>query len=83
MKDVSPAGTETAVPVIMSEGNYRLYRKPGGTMRLQFREKTAGEDAFFEFPAALLVMAQRAAAGDMNPVQMMKELAKMMGGIRG
>ncbi len=68
------------IPVIVGQGRYRLYKKPDGTMRVQFREDSADEDAFFEFPGALLVLAKNAAEGNMNPIQMMKEAAKMMGG---
>ena len=70
------------IPTVVGQGRYRLYKKPDGTMRVQFREDSADEDAFFEFPAALLVLAKNAAEGNMNPLQMMKEAAKLMGGIR-
>lgn len=69
------------IPVIIGQGRYRLYRKPDGTMRVQFRQDGTDEDAFFEFPGALLVIAQQAAEGKMNPLQMMKEAAKLMGGL--
>lgn len=68
------------IPVVIGEGRYRLYRKPDNMMRLQFRQDGMQEDAYFEFPAALLVMAQKAAEGDMNPIQMMREVAKLMMG---
>jgi hypothetical protein len=68
------------IPVIIGEGRYRLYRKPDGTMRVQFRQDGTEEDAFFEFPGGLLVIAQKAAEGNMNPVQMMREVAKLMTG---
>lgn len=71
------------IPVIVGQGRYRLYRKPDGTMRVQFRQDGLDEDAFFEFPAALLVLAQQAAEGKLNPLQMMKEAAKLMGGLHG
>lgn len=71
-----------SIPVIVGQGRYRLYRKPDGTMRVQFREDGADEDAFFEFPGALLVLAKNAAEGNMNPLAMMKEAAKLMGGMR-
>lgn len=67
------------IPEIVSQGRYRLYRKPDGTMRVQFRQDGVEEDAFFEFPGALLVIAKKAAEGEMNPVQMMREVAKFMG----
>jgi len=49
------------IPTVVGQGRYRLYKKPDGTMRVQFREDSADEDAFFEFPAALLVLAKNAA----------------------
>lgn len=71
-----------SIPVVVGQGRYRLYRKPDGTMRVQFRDDSADEDAFFEFPGALLVLAKNAAEGNMNPLVMMKEAAKLMGGMR-
>lgn len=71
-----------SIPTVVGQGRYRLYKKPDGTMRVQFREDSADEDAYFEFPGALLVLAKNAAEGNMNPLQMMKEAAKLMSSMR-
>lgn len=80
--EITPAQLEN-IPVIVGQGRYRLYKKPDGTMRVQFRQDGTDEDAFFEFPGALLILAQKAAQGDMNPITMMREAAKLMGGLHG
>lgn len=71
-----------AIPVIIGQGRYRLYQKPNGSMRIQFREDSANEDAHFEFPAALMELARDAAEGKLSPAQMMKRVMKLMSGMR-
>lgn len=77
-EDVTPSNA----PVIVHEGRYRLYRKPDGTLRVQYRRTDKTEDDFFEIPGFMLKLAQNAADGKMNPMQMMQQAMKLMGGRR-
>lgn len=66
-------------PVILHQGRYRLYEKPDGTLRIQYRRDGAEEDDFMELPGAMVRLAKAAAEGKMNPIQMMREVMKMNG----
>jgi hypothetical protein len=72
--------TPATGPVILHQGHYRLYEKPDGTLRIQYRRDDKDEDDFIEFPGQMVRLAKAAADGKMNPMTMMKSMAKMMGG---
>lgn len=71
--EVTPNGT----PVILHEGRYKLWRKPDGTLRLQYRRDDKDEDDFLEIPGAMLRLAQMASEGNMSFPQFIKEAAKL------
>lgn len=70
----------TNVPKILHQGHYRLYEKPDGTLRIQYRRDDKDEDDFMELPAAMVNLAKAAAEGKMSPVLMMREIMKIATG---
>jgi hypothetical protein len=68
-----------ALPRVVHEGVYRLYEKPDGTMRVQYRRNDKDEDDFFELPGVMVRMAKAASEGKLNPMDMMREVMKMRG----
>jgi hypothetical protein len=70
-----PAG-----PEILHQGRYRLYKKPDGTLRIQYRRDGADKDDFFELPAAMVRLAEAANDGSMSPIQMMHAAMQLFGG---
>jgi hypothetical protein len=69
------------VPHIVHEGRYRLYEKPDGTLRVQYRRDDKTEDDFFEVPGMMVKLAKSAAEGKISPLEMMKAGMKNMRGI--
>lgn len=68
------------LPVIIHKGVYTLYRKPDGTMRVQYRRTDKDEDDFFELPGQMVALAQAAAEGNLSPIDLMKNMASFMAG---
>lgn len=89
MSEHSEYGCEVCVseadqgPVIVHQGVYRLYQKPNGDMRVQYKRDDKEEEDFFEVPAALQRLAKMGAEGKLSPMDMMKEVMSLMGSIRG
>lgn len=69
-------------PVILHQGHYRLYEKPDGTLRIQYKRDDKDEEDFMELPGAMVQLAKSAAEGNLNPAQMMRQVAKLMMGNR-
>lgn len=78
-KEVTKA--EAILPQILHQGVYRLYRIPqNGNLHLVYKPHD-GEEMHLEIPGQLLALAERAANGDINPMEMMKTM--MSGGMFG
>lgn len=64
-------------PVILHEGRYRLYQKPDGTIRVQYRRDDSDEDDSLEIPGFILRMAEAMSEGKISPL---KALSAMRSG---
>jgi hypothetical protein len=69
-----------AGPEIIHKGVYTLYKKPDGTLRIQYRRSDKEEDDFFELPGPMVALAQAASEGKLSPAQMMKQVMSYMRG---
>lgn len=65
-------------PEIVHEGRYRLYKKPDGTLRIQYKRDDKDTEDFFELPGPMVALAAAASEGKLSPIQMMAEVSKMM-----
>jgi hypothetical protein len=70
--------TTDNVPSIVHKGVYTLWKKPDGTLRVQYHRDDKEEEDFFELPGAVVALTERMSKGDMNPAEMFKEVMKMM-----
>lgn len=70
-------------PRIVHQGHYRLYQKPDGGLRVQYRRDDKDQDDFFELPGVMVALAQAAAEGRIGPMELMKEMGRFMRGQRG
>jgi hypothetical protein len=71
------------VPVVIHEGRYRLYRKPDGGLRLQYKRDDKDTEDFFELPAQLVKLLDRMQEGEgMTPAEFLREGFKIMRGGR-
>jgi hypothetical protein len=66
-------------PELLSRGKYSLYKAPDGGMHLAYRPEEAEEDLHLVVPAAMVRMAEAAAAGQ-GPLGRMKALMGFGGG---
>jgi hypothetical protein len=79
----SPAEIEPAapqLPTVIHQGRYRLYEKPDGGLRLQYRRDDKEEDDFFEIPGMMVRLLNRAQSGSMSPGEFMREAMKLRRG---
>jgi hypothetical protein len=74
---VSEVETTPDIPVVLHQGRYRLYKKPDGGLRLQYRRDDKDEDDFFELPGMMVRLLDRAQAGNMSPMEFMREAMKL------
>jgi hypothetical protein len=81
MSELTPT-VVTSGPVIVHEGRYRLYQKPDGTMRIQYKRDDKDAEDFLEISGKLVALAEKMDKG-MSPMDMMKEVTQLMmsGGI--
>ncbi len=70
---------EVQSPHILHEGKYRLYQKPDGTLRVQYRRDDKDEDDFMEVPGWMLKLAEGLSNGSLNPLQAFNQVRKMAG----
>jgi hypothetical protein len=66
------------IPVVIHQGHYRLYEKPDGGLRLQYRRDDKDEDDFIELPAALVRLLNKAQEGNMSAMEMMRAMTGIM-----
>ncbi len=66
------------VPTVVHKGAYTLWKKPDGTLRIQYHRDDKEDEDFFELPGMVVAMTERFAKGDMNPAEMFKEVMKMV-----
>lgn len=77
---IDEAGDQAeAGPELLSRGRYSLYKAPDGGMHLAYRPEDAGEDLHLVVPAAMVRMAEAAAAGQ-GPMGRMRALMGFGGG---
>jgi hypothetical protein len=74
MSELIPTGG----PTIVHEGRYRLYEKPDGTFRIQYKRDDKETEDFMEIPGKLVKLAQRMSEGNLSPMDMIKEIMPMM-----
>jgi|HubBroStandDraft_2_1064218.scaffolds.fasta_scaffold954694_2 hypothetical protein len=65
-------------PEVVHKGVYTLWQNPDGGLRIQYRRDDKEQDDFFQLPGAMVRMAKAASEGNMNPIEMIKEVTKMM-----
>lgn len=65
-------------PVILHEGRYRLYEKPDGTLRIQYKRDDAVEEEWAEIPGVMVKLTKAMQDGTMSPMQLIGEATKMM-----
>jgi hypothetical protein len=71
-------GIEQVMPIIVHKGVYTLWKKPDGTLRVQYHRDDKDEEDFFELPGAVVALTESFASGKMSPADMMKATMKMM-----
>lgn len=65
-------------PTVVHKGVYTLWKKPDGTLRVQYHRDDKDEEDFFELPGLVVALTEKMMKGDMNPAEMMKEVMKTM-----
>jgi hypothetical protein len=75
-------GIGQIMPEIVHKGVYTLWKKPDGTLRVQYHRDDKDEEDFFELPGAIVAMTETFASGKMSPAEMMKATMKMMTSMR-
>ena len=69
--------TVVSGPKILHEGRYRLYQKPTGDLHLVYKPDDQETEQHMEIPGKLLGLAQRAAQGQLSPMDIIKEMMSM------
>jgi hypothetical protein len=64
-------------PRILHQGRYRLYEKPDGGLRLQYRRDDKDVDDYLEIPGMMVRLLNRAQDGNMSPMEFMREAMKL------
>jgi len=59
-------------PVVLHQGRYRLYEKPDGTLRIQYRRDDKETDDVLEIPGAMIRIAKMMSEGNLNPLRAIK-----------
>jgi hypothetical protein len=76
--DIESVEVVDNVPHVIHKGVYTLWEKPDGSLRIQYHRDDKEEEDFFELPGAMVKLAKAAEQGKMNPMDMIKEVTKMM-----
>jgi hypothetical protein len=63
---------------VVHKGIYTLWKKPDGTLRVQYHRDDKEDEDFFELPAVVIALTESFAKGNMSPVEMMKATMKVM-----
>ena len=69
--------TVVSGPKVLHEGRYRLYEKPDGNLHLVYKRDDQETEQHLEIPGKLLGLAQRAAQGQLSPMDVIKEMMAM------
>lgn len=69
---ITPA--DPTMPRVLHQGRYRLYEKPDGSLRIQYRRDDRDEDDYLEIPGAILRLAKLASEGKITPLAAMKAM---------
>lgn len=67
-------------PEIVHQGVYRLYKKPNGDLRIQYKRDDQEVEDFLEIPAGLQRLAEMGAQGKLSPMDMVREFMSFMKG---
>ena len=68
------------IPVVIHQGRYRLYEKPDGGMRLQYKRDDRDAEDYIELPGAMVKLFNKAQEGNMSPMEFMRAMMGMMKG---
>lgn len=66
------------VPQIVHSGVYTLWRKPDGTLRVQYRAAGEAADGWFEMPADMVRLYDAAMSGKMKPAELLRASMAMI-----
>jgi hypothetical protein len=71
--------SETVItgPRILHEGRYRLYEKPDGGLRIQYKRDGSDQEDFMEIPGGMIRLAKMAGEGNLSFPQFLREAAKL------
>jgi hypothetical protein len=67
-----------AMPKVVHQGKYRLYEKPDGGLRIQYKRDDKETEDFLELPGAMVALAKAAGEGKIGPMEMMKSVMGFM-----
>jgi hypothetical protein len=77
-KEIETVEVVDNAPQVVHKGVYTLWKKPDGTLRVQYHRDDKEEEDFFELPGAVVAMTEKFSQGNMNPAEMFKEVMKLM-----
>jgi hypothetical protein len=66
------------MPKVVHQGKYRLYEKPDGGLRIQYKRDDKETEDFLELPGAMVALAKAAGEGKIGPMEMMKAVMGFM-----
>jgi hypothetical protein len=69
--------TVVSGPKVLHEGRYRLYEKLDGNLHLVYKRDDQETEQHMEIPGKLLSLAQRAAEGQLSPMDVIKEMMSL------
>lgn len=73
-----PATQAHDEPIILHEGRYRLYEKPDGTLRIQYKRDDAEEEEWAEIPGVMVKLTRGMQDGSLSPMQLIGEATRLM-----
>lgn len=79
---MTEAPVTTNEPKIVHQGRYRLYEKPDGALRIQYRRDDKDEDDFFEVPGEFIQLGQAMESGKMSPMQFIQAGMRLVSKMR-
>lgn len=64
-------------PVIVHQGRYRLWKKPDGGLHLVYQRDDRDAADHMDIPGVFIAIFESAAAGNLSPMEMMREVMKL------
>jgi hypothetical protein len=65
------------IPVVLHQGRYRLYQKPDGGLRLQYKRDDSDAEDHIELPGVLVRLLNKAQQEDMSPMDFMRAMMSL------